>query len=153
VNFEGLRGLKPQHPEAIGALPSNSGTNRFNKSARVIHAKTALNDCFRHCPARYGTVLFWAHEPPQSKPNQTAGFDGCTGEPLGQIVAVNIITFETGIFSGAIGFGEECITLTVPAALDFRDADGSDPPPLKWSDLRYVFDIQENCNGKEAIQA
>src|SRR5262249_32285409 len=24
-----------------------------------------------------------------------------------------------------------------------------DPPPLKWSDLRYVFDIQEDCNGKE----
>ena len=30
---------------------------------------------------------------------------------------------------------------------------GDDPPPLKWSDLRYVFDIQEDCNGKEAIQA
>ena len=30
---------------------------------------------------------------------------------------------------------------------------GIDPPPLKWSDLRYVFDIQEDCNGKEAIQA
>jgi hypothetical protein len=29
----------------------------------------------------------------------------------------------------------------------------NDPPPLKWSDLRYVFDIQEDCNGKEAIQA
>jgi hypothetical protein len=29
----------------------------------------------------------------------------------------------------------------------------SDPPPLKWSDLRYVFDIQEDRNGKEAIQA
>jgi hypothetical protein len=28
-----------------------------------------------------------------------------------------------------------------------------DPPPLKWSDLRYVFDIQEDCNDKEAIQA
>jgi hypothetical protein len=28
-----------------------------------------------------------------------------------------------------------------------------DAPPLKWSDLRYVFDIQEDCNGKEAIQA
>jgi len=21
---------------------------------------------------------------------------------------------------------------------------------LKWSDLRYAFDIQEDCNGKEA---
>src|SRR5204863_5692198 len=28
-----------------------------------------------------------------------------------------------------------------------------DPPPLKWSDLRYVFDIKEDCNAKEAIQA
>ena len=28
-----------------------------------------------------------------------------------------------------------------------------DPPPLKWSDLRYVFDIKEDSNGKEAIQA
>src|SRR5262249_44873897 len=28
-----------------------------------------------------------------------------------------------------------------------------DPPTLKWSDLRYVFDIQEDCNDKEAIQA
>src|SRR5262249_34064347 len=25
-----------------------------------------------------------------------------------------------------------------------------DPPPLKWSDLRYVFDIQEDCNGEAA---
>jgi len=30
---------------------------------------------------------------------------------------------------------------------------GNDPPPTKWSDLRYVFDIKEDCNGKEAIQA
>ena len=30
---------------------------------------------------------------------------------------------------------------------------GVDPPPLKCSDLRYVFDIKEDCNGKEAIQA
>jgi hypothetical protein len=29
----------------------------------------------------------------------------------------------------------------------------SDPPPLKWSDLRCVFDIKEDCNGKKAIQA
>jgi hypothetical protein len=29
----------------------------------------------------------------------------------------------------------------------------TDPPPLKWSDLRYVFDIKEDRNGKEAIQA
>jgi len=28
-----------------------------------------------------------------------------------------------------------------------------DPPPTKWSDLRYVSDIEEDCNGKEALQA
>jgi hypothetical protein len=27
--------------------------------------------------------------------------------------------------------------------------DTTDPPPLKWSDLRYVFDIQEDCNGED----
>ena len=32
-------------------------------------------------------------------------------------------------------------------------AGNGDPPPLKWSDLRYVFDIKEDCNGKEATQA
>jgi len=26
-----------------------------------------------------------------------------------------------------------------------------DPPPTKWSDLRYVFDIKEDCDGKEAL--
>ena len=26
-----------------------------------------------------------------------------------------------------------------------------DPPPAKWSDLRYVFDIKEDCNGKEGL--
>jgi hypothetical protein len=34
-----------------------------------------------------------------------------------------------------------------------QEARTVDPPPLKWSDLRYVFDIKEDCNGKEAIQA
>src|SRR5262249_29502743 len=37
--------------------------------------------------------------------------------------------------------------------LEPRNSISADPPPLKWSDLRYVFDIQEDCNGKEAIQA
>jgi hypothetical protein len=40
------------------------------------------------------------------------------------------------------------------AAKVYRDASRVfDPPPLKWSDLRYVFDIKEDCNVKEAIQA
>src|SRR5262249_6290948 len=41
-----------------------------------------------------------------------------------------------------------------PAVVDrISELEPIDPPPLKWSDLRYVFDIQEDCNGKEAIQA
>jgi hypothetical protein len=38
-------------------------------------------------------------------------------------------------------------------AFDGYKAIADDSPPLKWSDLRYVFDIKEDCNGKEAIQA
>jgi hypothetical protein len=34
-----------------------------------------------------------------------------------------------------------------------QQQDALAPPPLKWSDLRYVFDIKEDCNGKDAIQA
>src|SRR5262249_6773618 len=34
-----------------------------------------------------------------------------------------------------------------------KRAFSGDPPPLKRSDLRYVFDIKEDCNGKEALQA
>jgi hypothetical protein len=39
------------------------------------------------------------------------------------------------------------------ARLPHHRSPPADPPPLKWSDLRYVFDIKEDCNGKEAIQA
>jgi hypothetical protein len=42
---------------------------------------------------------------------------------------------------------------TAAAFLGLRVQECTDPPPLKWSDLRYVFDIKEDCNGKEAIQA
>ena len=44
-------------------------------------------------------------------------------------------------------------TLLGGAAAWPRTARAHDPPPLKWSDLRYVFDIKEDCNDKEAIQA
>src|SRR6516162_222810 len=38
------------------------------------------------------------------------------------------------------------------ALAKWSDAErAGDLPPLKWSDLRYAFDIQEDCNGKEAI--
>jgi hypothetical protein len=44
------------------------------------------------------------------------------------------------------------VSATAPQKMDTVGRQ-HDPPPLKWSDLRYVFDIQEDCNGKEAIQA
>ena len=43
----------------------------------------------------------------------------------------------------------EFVRLKVDVILTYA----TDPPPLKWSDLRYVFDIKEDCNRKEAIQA
>ena len=53
--------------------------------------------------------------------------------------------------------GARLVRECVPSCLrphDKAEKLGSgDPPPLKWSDLRYVFDIKEDCNGKEAIQA
>jgi hypothetical protein len=45
------------------------------------------------------------------------------------------------------------ISLGKPVVVENKPGAGADPPPLKWSDLRYVFDIKEDCNGKEAIQA
>ena len=47
----------------------------------------------------------------------------------------------------------QCELKQVVASHSRQMRSGSDPPPLKWSDLRYVFDIKEDCNGKEAIQA
>jgi len=50
----------------------------------------------------------------------------------------------------AFGLSPVAVANLAVAGSDLRR---TDPPPLKWSDLRYVFDIQEDCNGKEAIQA
>jgi hypothetical protein len=38
---------------------------------------------------------------------------------------------------------------------DFLNSSGIifDPPTMKWPDLRYVFGIKEDCNGKEALKA
>ena len=65
------------------------------------------------------------------------------------------------VLSGAFALISPLFSLyygkTVPATLSGNisnsQATQGDSPPLKWSDLRYVFDIQEDCNGKEAIQA
>ena len=49
-----------------------------------------------------------------------------------------------------MGYGRGRPQIATPAPVMWKP---DDPPPLKWSDLRYVFDIKEDCNGKEAIQA
>ena len=51
----------------------------------------------------------------------------------------------------ADGEGGEVFTMSGKEGIGGDDQ--TDPPPLKWSDLRYVFDIKEDCNGKEAIPA
>ena len=33
------------------------------------------------------------------------------------------------------------------------DLSAIDPPPLKWSDLKYVFGIKEDCYGEETVHA
>jgi uncharacterized membrane protein YhaH (DUF805 family) len=52
------------------------------------------------------------------------------------------------VFAVLVGTRQDVLASIGSAALF-----AGDPPPLKWSDLRYVFDIKEDCNGKEAIQA
>jgi hypothetical protein len=47
---------------------------------------------------------------------------------------------------------EARLALQLVAGETLRSA-AVNPPPLKWSDLRYVFNIKEDCNGNEAIQA
>ena len=57
------------------------------------------------------------------------------------------------VFDALIVFLIGSSSLFVLIMLLVFGAAATDPPPLKWSDLRYVFDIKEDCNGKEAIQA
>jgi hypothetical protein len=45
-----------------------------------------------------------------------------------------------------------CAYLTVAIIYALVVEFPTDPPPLKWSDLRYVFDSQEGHDGKEALQ-
>src|SRR5262249_153981 len=51
-------------------------------------------------------------------------------------------------------YGQRCLSIRIVSApqLAYTVAQ-HEPHPLKWSDLRYVSDIKEDCNGKEAIQA
>jgi hypothetical protein len=56
---------------------------------------------------------------------------------------------------GLVDRSDPATTAVAKLIIEFAKAGhrDPDPPPLKWSDLRYVFDIKEDCNGKEAIQA
>jgi hypothetical protein len=57
-----------------------------------------------------------------------------------------------------VTFRETTISFAFPdkqqnCAWTMKGSDDRDPPPLKWSDLSYVFDSQEGHNGKEALQS
>src|SRR5262249_3716970 len=41
----------------------------------------------------------------------------------------------------------------IPIQATGHSSIADDPPPFKWSDLKYAFDITKDSNGKEAIQA
>jgi len=41
----------------------------------------------------------------------------------------------------------------IPVQVTGHSSVADDPLPFKWSDLKYVFDIKKDRNGKEAIQA
>jgi hypothetical protein len=41
----------------------------------------------------------------------------------------------------------------IPIQATGHSSIADDPPPFKWSDLKYAFDIKKDSNGKEAIQA
>jgi hypothetical protein len=60
---------------------------------------------------------------------------------------------EVGMAPGIGAAGATGAAIALSAALSATVTTDPDPPPLKWSDLRYVFDIKEDCNVKEAIQA
>jgi len=60
-------------------------------------------------------------------------------------------SFEVQIPDGHAATG--AILTNQLRAVSWPSRGANDPPPLKWSDLRYVFDTKEDCNGKEAIQA
>jgi hypothetical protein len=56
---------------------------------------------------------------------------------------MNICVLPLGVWGAQIGVS--------PNIISPKQRGNFDPPPLKWSGLRYVFDIKEDCNGKEAF--
>jgi hypothetical protein len=53
----------------------------------------------------------------------------------------------------SIAVADSCLVVSKTISWDGESPSPTDSLPLKWSDLRYVFDIKEDCNGKKAIQA
>src|SRR5262245_43625004 len=75
------------------------------------------------------------------------------GDHMIKIVASIVHGHEPNVVCGESSRASRRILsdgMRLAIAISHRD---HDPPPLKWSDLRYVFDIKEDCNDKEAIQA
>jgi hypothetical protein len=72
--------------------------------------------------------------------------------PQNQLALKKATENATGPFSDGGAYRTNTIA-TIRGGPNSNTMRSSDPPPLKWSDLRYVFDIKEDCNGKEAIQA
>ena len=108
------------------------------------------------------------------EPRASAGFGVATFRPLGAVSAteklatiVDSIEFCTACHVEGRGFESrrsrhfQSITYCHHRALGgyfkyltaLANEGRADPPALKCSDLRYVSDIKEDCNGKEAIQA
>src|SRR5262249_25234095 len=88
--------------------------------------------------------------------------DVVTPKGVGEIEALTYVPGLTGQIVDWIVAGarrpNRVMALGVIGTLIGRRVEGptgcaTEPPPLKWSDLRYVSDIKEDCNGKEAIQA
>jgi hypothetical protein len=78
--------------------------------------------------------------------------------PVGRLHLERLEMYPAGMERGELMFTipmapRETITVSHKEWSTRADEYDSDPPPLKWSDLRYVFDIKEDCNGKEALQA
>ncbi len=55
-------------------------------------------------------------------------------------------------FARAIGPSGRVVGFDISGPMLAEAERRADLPPLKWSDLRYVFDSQEGHDGKEALQ-
>jgi hypothetical protein len=85
-----------------------------------------------------------------------AGLGVCTCTACGAALLDHIATTARADATTRVqgpGYDLRFIGAQRETVMNGKLAAAPDPPPLKRSDLRYVFDIKEDCNGKEAIQA